>query len=83
MTKLQVARYMLDNGLPNMDGVVYLDDADRQMVLVRQAGVGGGGDKDGKQHQQQRYRIMKLSECGLSEARRFTFYVSQLAVCKY
>ena len=31
-----MAQYLLDHGLSNMKGVVYLDEMDRQMVLLRQ-----------------------------------------------
>jgi hypothetical protein len=30
-----VAEYLLQEGLPNMKGVVYLDEQDRQMVVLR------------------------------------------------
>jgi hypothetical protein len=30
-----VAAYLLEHGLPNMEGVVFLDDQDRKMVLCR------------------------------------------------
>jgi hypothetical protein len=32
---LQVARYLLEHGLPHMDGVVFLDERDRKMILCR------------------------------------------------
>ena len=35
LTNLQVARYLLQHGLPSMDGVVFLDEADRKMILLR------------------------------------------------
>ena len=35
MTNLEVARYLLEHGLPTMEGVVFLDDADRKMILIR------------------------------------------------
>ena len=31
-----MAEYLLKNGLPTMNGVVFLDELDRQMVLIRQ-----------------------------------------------
>jgi hypothetical protein len=31
----QVARYLLEHGLPNMEGVVFLDSLDRKMILCR------------------------------------------------
>ena len=38
MTNLQVARYLLDHGLSWCEGVVYLDEYDRKMILVRATG---------------------------------------------
>jgi hypothetical protein len=38
MSNHDVARFLMDHGLRTMSGVVYLDAADRQMILVR-----GGG----------------------------------------
>jgi hypothetical protein len=39
MTNLEVARYLLQpGGLPWCEGVVFLDDYDRKMVLVRATG---------------------------------------------
>ncbi|CUF98858.1 Hypothetical protein, putative [Bodo saltans] len=35
MSNLQVAQYLLKTGLPQMEGVVYLDEEDRKMILVR------------------------------------------------
>lgn len=35
MTNLDVAHYLLDNGLSTMQGVVYLDEMDRKMILLR------------------------------------------------
>jgi len=35
LDNLGVARYLLENGLPNMDGVVFLDSKDRKMILCR------------------------------------------------
>jgi hypothetical protein len=35
MSNKGVAQYLLEAGLPNMKGVVYLDELDRQMVLLR------------------------------------------------
>lgn len=32
---LQVARYLLEHGLPHMEGVVFLDERDRKMILCR------------------------------------------------
>lgn len=38
MSNYQVARYLLDKGLPDTQGVVFLDDQDRKMILVRATG---------------------------------------------
>lgn len=35
MTNLEVASYLLQNGLDTMQGVVFLDNADKKMILVR------------------------------------------------
>lgn len=35
MNNYQVAKYLLENGLPTMDGVVFLDENDAKMVLTR------------------------------------------------
>ena len=35
MSNKEVAEYLLSAGLPTMKGVVYLDEFDRQMVLLR------------------------------------------------
>jgi hypothetical protein len=35
MTNFEVAHYLLTHGLPAMEGVVFLDDNDRKMILVR------------------------------------------------
>jgi hypothetical protein len=35
MTNLEVASFLLDHGLVGLDGVVFLDEADRKMILVR------------------------------------------------
>jgi len=37
-TNYEVAKYLLDNGLPWCEGVVFLDEADRKMILVRATG---------------------------------------------
>lgn len=36
MNNVEVAQYLLRKGLPTMAGVVFLDEEDRQMVLVRE-----------------------------------------------
>ena len=38
MTNLEVATFLLHNGMPWCEGVVFLDDYDRKMVLVRSTG---------------------------------------------
>eukprot|EP00954_Amorphochlora_amoebiformis_P010951 855391-Amorphochlora_amoeboformis.AAC.1 len=38
MSNYDVARYLLDHGLPWCDGVVFLDEMDRKMILVRATG---------------------------------------------
>ena len=54
----EVARLLLrGDGLRGMQGVVFLDQFDRKMVLVRSTG-----------------RVVKLSQSGISKARRFSFY---------
>jgi hypothetical protein len=35
MSNFEVAHYLLSRGLPQMEGVVFLDEADRKMVLTR------------------------------------------------
>lgn len=35
MSNKAAAEYLLDSGLPSMKGIVYLDEYDRQMVLLR------------------------------------------------
>jgi hypothetical protein len=35
MTNIEVATYLLQHGLPTMEGVVFLDAQDRKMILVR------------------------------------------------
>lgn len=38
LSNQQVAQYLLKNGLPQMEGVVFLDEYDRKMILVRATG---------------------------------------------
>lgn len=57
----QVAKYLLDAGLPWIGGVVFLDDLDRKMVLLRSS--------SGSAH-----KVIKLSQCGLPKDRLFSFY---------
>ena len=35
MNNEQVARYLIEHGLPHMDGCIFLDELDRKMILVR------------------------------------------------
>ena len=35
MSNLEVAQYLLENGLVGIDGVVFLDEMDRKMICVR------------------------------------------------
>lgn len=58
MDNLQVARFLLRTGLTSMDGVVFLDNRNRQMVLLR--------SNDGKP--------VRLADCGVAWDKRFTFY---------
>ncbi len=57
LTNKEVARYLLEKGLVHMEGVVFLDEEDRSVVLVRD-----------------QWRTMGLHQCGISPAKRFTFY---------
>jgi hypothetical protein len=68
MTNDQVARALLELGLPHVDGVVYMDSADNKLVLERRRDVGAGSADS------ERYRTVPLALCGLSPERRFTFY---------
>ncbi len=44
---MQVARFLLDNGLSWCDGVVFLDDNDEKRVLVRASGRAVSADQCG------------------------------------
>jgi Ca2+-binding EF-hand superfamily protein len=68
MTNEQVARALLELGLPHVDGVVYMDSADNKLVLERRRDVGAGAAEG------ERYRTVPLALSGLSPERRFTFY---------
>jgi len=57
MDNEKVAKYLLKYLPEWMEGVVYLDRMDRQMILLRQSG-----------------RSVNLAQCGISPAKRFTFY---------
>ena len=39
MTNEQVARFLLERGLPTMDAAVFLDDRDKEMVVDRSGGA--------------------------------------------
>ena len=56
MTNFEVAEYLLKVGLSTMEGVVFLDEEDRKMILLRSG------------------KVMKLEQCGVPMARRFSFY---------
>jgi len=57
MDNEEVAHFLLDRLPASMEGVVYLDRHDRQMILLR-------GSR----------RSALLAQCGISPARRFTFF---------
>jgi hypothetical protein len=46
-SNMQVARFLLDNGLSWCDGVVFLDDNDEKRVLVRASGRAVSADQCG------------------------------------
>ncbi|CAN0473831.1 unnamed protein product, partial [Ectocarpus sp. 8 AP-2014] len=58
MTNLEVARHLLTVGLDGLEGVVYLDDADRKMIVTRAGGM----------------RPLLLADCHVPPDLRFTFY---------
>ena len=58
LTNEEVARYLLEIGLPGMDACVFLDQKDRQMVVIRGS----------------RGAPVELSVVGVPKNRRFTFY---------
>ena len=35
MSNLEVATYLLQRGLPHIDGVIFLDEADKKVILLR------------------------------------------------
>lgn len=37
LSNLEVAQYLLENGLPDTEGVVFLDEGDRKMILLRRS----------------------------------------------
>ena len=58
MSNLDVAKYLLQNGLPSeFDGVVFLDHKDRKMILMRHG-----------------LNIVRLNQSGIPPHRRFSFY---------
>ncbi|CAM9994812.1 unnamed protein product, partial [Hapterophycus canaliculatus] len=58
MTNLEVARHLLTVGLDGLEGVVYLDDLDRKMIVTRSGGM----------------RPLLLADCHVPPDLRFTFY---------
>ena len=56
-SNLQVAATLLEYGLPHVAGIVYLDQDDQKMILLREGSV-----------------VMKLEQCGLDRAQRFSFF---------
>ncbi|KAL7066785.1 EF hand family protein [Cryptosporidium serpentis] len=56
-TNQEVAKFLLRNGLRGIEAVVFIDDKDKQMIMLR----------DG-------FRIIEISQCGISLDKRFTFY---------
>ena len=59
----QVAEALLRLGLPHVEGCVFIDEHDNQMVVLRNRGNGGAAAS-----------AVPLHQCGLSVANRFTFY---------
>jgi len=58
MSNLEVAKYMLQNGLPsNIEGVVFLDHKDRKMILMRHG-----------------MNVVRLNQSGIPPQKRFSFY---------
>jgi len=58
MSNLEVAKYLLMNGLPDeFDGVVFLDHKDRKMMLIRHG-----------------MNVVRLNQSGIPPQRRFSFY---------
>ena len=52
-----MAATLLEYGLPHVAGIVYLDQDDQKMILLREGSV-----------------VMKLEQCGLDRAQRFSFF---------
>ncbi|KAF7457140.1 EF hand family protein [Cryptosporidium felis] len=57
LSNVQVAEFLLRNGLKDIDAVVFIDERDKQMIMLR----------DG-------FRVIEISQCGVSLERRFAFY---------
>jgi hypothetical protein len=64
MDNAEVAHFLLGHLPEWMEGVVYLDRSDRQMILVRSSSTTG----------EQQYRSVLLAQCGIPPERRFCFY---------
>jgi len=58
MENKEVALFLLEAGLGSMDGVVYLDEHDQQMILLRTSGG----------------IPIPASQCGVAPSRRFSFF---------
>jgi len=58
MENKEVALFLLEAGLHSMDGVVYLDEHDQQMILLRTSGG----------------IPIPASQCGVAPSRRFSFF---------
>lgn len=74
-----VAEYLLKNGLDTMKGVVYLDELDRQMVLLRKGKFASlcinlHGLLSTCQLNLIGFKVVKLADSGLAWNERFTFY---------
>ena len=66
LSNIEVARKMLEYGLDDMDGCVFLDDEDKKMVLMRTTeGTGGQGIQA---------EPVPLATSGVAVEKRFTFY---------
>ena len=76
MTNEEVARFLLDNGLPSMEGVVFLDRNDKQMILLRQSGMLLDICDPSLKLLLPRLtgKILELAQCGVPKEKRFTFY---------
>ena len=70
MSNKQVAAYLLQAGLPDISGVVFLDELDRKVVLLRPSS-----------HAAPATKVIKLTQCGISKQRLFSFYDQVCAGC--